>query len=280
MITNLPKRKYYNGSHYTIDEKTKTIKLSPSFLKSLQSNNRWNRYKKLGGSTIGNILLPDRFKNDFKAFLHIARLSMPVLSKKYINAGVMLEPKIFELLRKYNPKQKIENYDAANYNYDYFQGIETWIGGVPDGFIPNDNTILEIKTAGEAKEGQWELWGIDKSYQKQAQLYSYLMSRKLGVDVNKYVIVALFLKDEDYMRPEQLDISKRTLKAYEYDVNKEEVKQDIQILENWYKKYTNTDISPTYDEVINKDDLEYLKCSNEREWIELYKKWKMEGKAD
>lgn len=284
MITNVPKRKYYNGVHYTINEANKTIELNPSFLKSLQSNNQWNRYKKLGGSTIGNILLPDRFKNDFKAFLHITRLSLPVLSKKYVNAGVALEPKIFDKLREINPQYKILNFEAANYNYDYFQGILTWIGGVPDGYIPETKTILEIKTAGETKESQWDTWGMDKSYKKQAQLYTYLMGIKEGKEIDNYSIIALFLKDNetlnDYLNPDKVNIDERTLRSYSFDVDKEELQKDIKILEEWYKKYTSSSVSPIYDETINKDELEYLKCSNEQEWIELFNKWQAEGKAD
>ncbi|SYV93115.1 Uncharacterised protein, partial [Mycoplasmopsis synoviae] len=83
---------------------------------------------------------------------------MPILQTKYIDAGVALEPKIFEffknLVHKKNPELEVNHYDAAEYNYDYFSGIDV-IGGVPDGAINNLKMILEIKTANAKKRSEW-----------------------------------------------------------------------------------------------------------------------------
>lgn len=79
---------------------------------------------------------------------------MPVLSKKYINAGVVLEPKIFDVLRSSFKGLEIQNFVASEVEYDYFKGIDDVISGVPDGYIPSKKIILEIKTAGE------KIWAV------------------------------------------------------------------------------------------------------------------------
>lgn len=280
-------RKYYNNVHYTIDWNNSVIILKPEFHKELLTFSKWTGFKKIGGSSVGDILIKgDIFKSEFKAYCHIAKIKMPVLSKKYINAGSILEPKIFDVLRSQFKNLEIQNYVAADVGYDYFSGIDDVISGVPDGYIPSKKTILEIKTAGEKKYDLWEKNGVDPSYRKQAQLYAYLMSKKLNCDVNKYAIVAAFLKEDeeaginDYLNPEAVNLYQRRMKTYSFDVNKFEVAEDIKLVKEWYEHYTKSNTSPKFNRSTNADDLEYLACSNEQEWIELLGKWKAIGKAD
>ncbi|AKF41100.1 hypothetical protein MCANUFG4_01491 [Mycoplasmopsis canis UFG4] len=280
-------RKYYNNIHYTIDWENSVIKLKPEFLSELQTFSKWTGFKKIGGSSVGDILIKgDPFKSEFKAYCHITKIKMPVLSKKYINAGVILEPKIFDVLRQQYKNIEIENFVASEVGYDYFQGIDDVISGVPDGYIPSMKVILEIKTAGEKKYETWEREGVDPSYRKQAQLYAYLMSKKTNSKIDKYAIVAAFLKDDkenninDYLNPELVNLYERRMKLYSFNVNDSEVLDDIKFVKEWYKKYTSTDTSPKFNRTINADDLEYLACSNEEEWISLLEKWKSMGKAD
>ncbi|UWW01261.1 hypothetical protein NW064_02615 [Mycoplasmopsis felis] len=127
--------KYWNNIHYIIDKEKRVIKLLPDFFNELKTFDKWKGYKKIGGSSVGDILIQNKFKSQFNAFCHITRLKLPVLSKKYINAGIILEPKIFDVLRNTLKNQKIENYKAEDYNYDYFAGVDDVLSGVPDGFI-------------------------------------------------------------------------------------------------------------------------------------------------
>lgn len=280
-------RKYYNNLHYTIDWENSVICLKDEFYNELKTFDKWKGFKKIGGSSVGDILIKgDIFKSDFKAYCHITRIKMPVLSKKYINAGVILEPKIFEVLRNQYKDLEIQNFVASEVNYDYFEGIDQVISGVPDGYIPKLQTILEIKTAGEKKYDLWANNGIDPSYRKQAQLYAYLMSKKLNQQITKYAIVAAFLKEDltkhinDYLNPQDVDLNQRKIKVYPFHVNQNEVLDDISYVKNWYQKYTNQKTSPKFNRSIHSDDLEYLACSSPDEWIKLLDKWKSLKKAD
>ncbi|MFV9451415.1 MAGa7180 family putative nuclease [Mycoplasma sp. 4463] len=269
-------RQYYNKRDYEIDWENSVIVLKDHMIKQLKSDNKFLKYKKIGGSTVSEILIKDAFKNEFNAFCHIAHLKLPVLSQKYINAGTILEPKIFDFLRKVHPNVLIENFVAADYEYNYFKDKDDVIMGVPDGYIPSTNMILEIKTAQDKK---YELWGdkdVDPSYRKQAQLYSYLKG------ASHYSIIALFLRDDlgDYLNPENVDINQRRMKSYTFPVNRADVEDDIKKVKQWYYHYTNTNKSPKFDPLINKDQLEYLQCGSFEEWEKLLNKWKQEGKAD
>ncbi|MGZ9800595.1 MAGa7180 family putative nuclease [Mycoplasma sp. AC1221] len=275
-------RKYFNKQHYIIDKENRVIKLLPEFYSELKTFDKFRGYKKIGGSSVGDILIENKYKSQFNAFCHITRLKLPVLSKKYINAGTILEPKIFDLLRAKSPNLYIENYEAKNFNYDYFAGVDDVLSGVPDGYIPSLNRILEIKTAGESKKDKWEIEGVDASYRKQAQLYAYLMSKKLNKPITTYSIIAAFLIDAqgDYLNPQAVDLNKRKIKSYTFNVNNAEVEEDIRLVKEWYYKYTSTDTSPQFDFSDDADQLEYLECENYEQYNQLIVRWKAIGKAD
>lgn len=277
-------RKYYNGREYVLDEEEQVIILSPDFFQQLKNkSNKFKSYKKIGGSTVADVLEVTAFSSQFSAFCHIARLKMDVLQKKYIYAGTILEPKIFDVLRTTFKGLDIENYSAKDYNYDYFAGKDEVISGVPDGYIPSKNMILEIKTTGVKNYETWNkknsngiYENVPANYRKQAQLYSYLMG------ANKYSIVAAFLEDDkgDYENPESVDLNQRRIANYTFMVNESETKDDINKVKEWYYFYTNSIVSPKYNLIKDKMQVDYLRCKNEQEWEELLNKWKQEGKAD
>ncbi|VEU70770.1 MAGa7180 family putative nuclease [Mycoplasmopsis glycophila] len=315
----MAKRKFYNKKDYFVDLQSNKIILSDELFAQLNSNNQWTKYKKIGGSSIGDILLKNEaFKSEFNAFCHITRLKLPVLTQKYVRAGVILEPLIFDKLREIQPnkdKLTILNYVAEEYEYDYFKGKDPIFGGVPDGYmcslkelevekqintlknelaqnhnselesklielekqwsnLHSEGVILEIKTAGLKKLPKWDAGEVDLSYRKQSQLYSYLNGNK------RYVIVALFLQEEDYKEPALVNLNQRNMRTYKYTINESEVKDDIETVRNWYQKYTNTKESPLFDLQKDQDQVEYLLCENEEQWGELLEKWKKAGKAD
>ncbi|WP_036451892.1 MAGa7180 family putative nuclease [Mycoplasma buteonis] len=319
-------RKYYNNKDYFVDLENHVLVLSDKLYATLNSNNKWTKYKKIGGSSIGDILLKDEpFKSEFSAFCHITRLKLPVLVDKYVHAGIILEPIIFDKLRKNQPNKelaKIINYEAANYNYDYFAGLDPIFGGVPDGYMCSYNeieteaqinklkeriakanldndiqlvnnlndelkkleaiykdehskgVIIEIKTAGEKKLEKWATDGVELSYRKQSQLYAYLNGNY------KYVIVALFLQENDYLDPQNVDLDKRNMRSYKFEINENEVRDDIATVRQWYEKYTSTKISPKFDLSKDQDQIDYLLCENEEQWQTLLDEWKKIGKAD
>ncbi|QZE12398.1 MAGa7180 family putative nuclease [Mycoplasma sp. Ms02] len=285
----MAKRKYYNGVHYFLDEVNKRLHLEENFHKQLLSDDQWTKFKKIGGSTIPDVLKTDAFKSQFGAFCHIARLKLPVLSKKYINAGNEIEPKIFsfytELMKTKNPDVVIEHYVAKDYGFNYFEGKDDVIGGVPDGFNRTEGILLEAKTVGYKKYETWSKksqdpsnrWpGVPVAYRKQAQLYAHLMN------ADRYTILATFLRDEegDYEHPENYDIKKRNFSTFNFLTNHTEAQDDINFVKSWYREHTQSGISPVYDMRIDSDQIEYLRCKNEQEWVELLEKWKKLNKAD
>ncbi|WP_029513709.1 MAGa7180 family putative nuclease [Mycoplasmopsis primatum] len=284
--------KYYNGTHYILDEKNQCVILKDEFQQQLLSNDKFKKFKKMGGSSIGNILTPDRFNTEFKAFCHIARLALPVLQKKYVNAGVILEPKIIEYLQSYydrdpNNGGKIEHIEASAVGYDYFADIDI-IGGVPDALDKKRKRVYEIKTAQAKKYDEWKQEknpanskGIPKSYKKQAQLYTSL----LGYD--EYAIVACFLEEEDYVHPDKVDLSKRKIECFLFKVKgKDEliaqIEDDKQKIIDFHQKYSlyKEKVSPKYDLINDIDQVEYLRCKNEVERKKLFNNWKSKGKID
>ena len=273
MIQNIPKRHFYNNKDYFLDFDKKIMILSSELHEKLLNKKLWNKFgfKKIGGSSVGDVLEVDKYKSQFQAFCRIAWCSLPILDKKYVNAGIKIEPKVIQALEE-KLKTTIETFPPEKYNFDYFEGKDDVIGGIPDGYIKDQKIIIEIKTTGEKKYEQWKQVGLPNGYLKQAQIYTYLMN------VEKFWIVATFLNEEDYNDTENYQIKKRKLKNYPYLLNKEQVLDDIKKIKDWYYKYTKLGCSPSWDEMKDSDLLEYLKCENEEQYINLLEKWKNEGK--
>ncbi|WP_406617225.1 MAGa7180 family putative nuclease [Mycoplasmopsis adleri] len=268
----------YNGVDYILDESKHVVILKPEYHNLLlNSKSAFQGFKLFGGSSIADILETDSFKSQFGAFCHMARLKLPALQLKYINAGVAVEPKIFEVLRKSSPDKKFDHIIASEVGYNYFKGLNEYIGGVPDGLIQADKNVLEMKAVNIKKYDQWTRnnnSGVPTDYIKQAQLYAYLLNYK------RFTIVAAFLEDGDYADPEAIDLNQRIVKTFPYKINVEEAKDDIEKVEKFYKKYSVSGVSPQYELPRDSDQVEYLRCRNEQEWEALFNKWKAMGKVD
>lgn len=273
IINNIPKRHFYNNKEYILDFQKKIMILNKDFHNLLLSKKLWNKFgfKKIGGSSVGDVLRVDNFKSDFAAFCRICWCDMPILDKKFINAGIAIEPKVIKVLESHL-NVEIKTFPPSEYNYDYFSNKDEIIGGIPDGYIESKKIILEIKTTKENNYDNWNMFGIPPAYLKQAQIYTYLMG------VEKFWIVATFLKEEDYINPESYPIENRKVKNYKFLINKEQVEDDILKIKTWYNFHTLEGKSPQWDEVKDKDLIDYLKCENEEQYIALLQKWKNEGK--
>lgn len=269
----LSKRHFYNGIDYKLDEVNKNIVLEHDFHQKLLDKKLWNKFgfKKIGGSSVGDVLETDNFKSQFAAFARIAWIGLPILDRKYVDAGIDIEPKVINAIEE-RLNLKVETFDPIKFNFDYFADKDDVIGGLPDGFIRDKKIIIEIKTTGEKNYDNWNKYGVPISYLKQSQLYSYLM------DVEDFWIVATFLKEEDYEDPKNFPIKERKIKNYKYKINKKQIIDDIEIIKDWYRTHTISGISPQYNLMKDADLVEYLKCHNEDEYKELLAKWHLEGK--
>ncbi|MGX9339342.1 MAGa7180 family putative nuclease [Mycoplasma sp. 332] len=269
----IPNRLHYNGNQYVVDHETKTVKLTAEYHKNLLSKKpgEFGGFRKITGSALGDILKLTQFNSPFAAFARIANFRFPVLDPKYVNAGVILEPKILEKIEK-SFNLPIQRFPAEKFNYDYFKN-NVFFGGLPDGYIAEKKMIIEIKTVGSKKLESWKQGMINVAYLKQAQLYSYLMGAK------HFAIIACFLEEEDYKDPNLVDINNRVVKGWPFEVNEEQVLDDMAACKKWYDKYTKLGISPTWNNSIDVDIVKYLECKNYDEWKKLYLEWVNEGKA-
>lgn len=268
-----PKRYFYNERDYQLDFDNQVLILKPELHNKLLTKTLWNKFgfKKIGGSSVGDVLETDSFKSQFAAFARMAWCGLPILDTKYVDAGIIIEPMVINVLKEAT-KKEIETFNPDDYNYDYFEGKDDIIGGIPDGYIPSDKIILEIKTTSEKNYQNWITFGVPSGYLKQAQIYCYLMG------VEEYWIVATFLHDEDYVNPNNYPIRERRIKNFRFKINKSQVQDDINIIKSWYEKHTRTGISPKWDLKKDNDLLEFLMCKNEQEYESLLEKWIEEGK--
>ncbi len=267
------KRHFYNGVEYEVDEVNKVVKLKPEFYEKLKDKKLWGRFgfKKIGGSSIGDVLKVDQYKSEFAAFARMAWIGLPILDRKYVDAGIAIEPKVIAAIEEQTGK-KVTTYDPKKYNFDYFADKDEAVGGLPDGFIEEDKIVLEIKTTGAKNLEKWNRWGVPRGYVEQAQLYAYLM----GVD--KFSIVATFLEEEDYEKPEKYPIHKRKMKNWTFEVDKLSAQDSISKVKSWRNKMIETGVSPQWDPKIDNELIQWLKCSSPEEWEELKQKWIDEGK--
>ncbi|WKX02397.1 MAGa7180 family putative nuclease [Candidatus Mycoplasma mahonii] len=270
------KRHFYNEQHYTIDPETKKITLKNNFHGQLLNKGLWGGslglgFKKIGGSSVGDVLLVDNYKSRFQAFCRMSWVGVPILDRKYVDAGIAIEPKVLDLISNKLSKP-VKGFPAKEYNYDYFKGKDDVVGGLPDGLLEADGIVIEVKTTGAKNFDKWKKWGIPVAYHKQSQLYTYLMGLK------EYVIVATFLEEEDYAHPEDYDIVQRKTKLWKFKIDNNQVEDDIKKIKTWYYEYTKSGISPEWDPILDKEQIEYLQCKNVDEWLELQNKWIQQGK--
>ncbi len=273
-MPNLIKRHFYNGTHYELDKINKQVKLLPEFHRKLKNKQLWNKFgfKKVGGSSVGDVLLEGAFNSDFAAFCRLAWIGLPVLDRKYVDAGIIIEPKVIEVLEEklakdYKKTIKIKVFKPEDYNFDLFEDHDSVVGGIPDGYIEELSTILEIKTTNEKNYDNWNKFGIPENYKRQAQLYAYL----IGADI--FSIVATFLREEDYLNPSKFDIFNRKVKNWNFKLNHDVAKDDIEKIKKWFQKVTDLGISPQYNETKDANLIAWLECKTPIEWESLKEKW-------
>ncbi|QBF34509.1 hypothetical protein EG856_01015 [Mycoplasmopsis phocirhinis] len=269
----------YNGRDYVLDTVEQVVRLKKEYHENLLNNKpgSFTGFKKFGGSSIGNIFETDAFKGQFLAFLHMARLSMPIFKKKYVRAGEAVEPKVFKVLKERFPDLDIQHIIASQVGYDYFKGHHEILGGVPDGLIPSKKIVLEMKSVQAKKQEIWEQnnnMNVPLDYRAQAELYAYLLGYKA------YSIIAVFLEDQDYEDPENIDIYKRNIAQYNFKIDEIRAKKSADEIVKFWTDYSRIGVSPRYDLRRDNKVIQYLECHNEQEWENLFNQWKKEGDID
>ena len=230
--------------------------------------------KKLTGTHFPTIIGVNPFSTPFEAWCRCTRTyEKPFEGNKYTNAGEIIEPKVFDFLRKSMGYGDRVVTPEDIYGKDHFK--KTWgdfypntpiYGGMWDALIRDENGnieyVVEIKTVqvdgrSGSLENRWKDGEAPHYQALQASLYAYL----LGVDKVLMVAVALEDKKGDYEHPENVVPSYANGNVYidEFIVSERYPHFDMYIEKAtaWWNTYVLTGISPEFDE---KKDAEILKA--------------------
>ena len=230
--------------------------------------------KKISGTQFPVVLNTSPWKTPFEVWCACTRTyKIPFEGNKHTDAGEIIEPKVFDFLRKSMGFGDRVITPEDVYGKDHYE--KTWgdffpespiFSGMWDALIKDENGnteyVVEIKTVQvDGRSGSLEdRWkdGEAPHYQAlQASLYAYL----LGVDKVLMVAVALEDKKGDYEHPEQVVPSYANGNVYidEFRVSERYPNFDMYIEKAtaWWNTYVLTGISPEFDE---KKDAEILKA--------------------
>ena len=228
--------------------------------------------KKITGTHFPTVIGVNPFSSPFEVWCRCTRTyEKPFEGNKYTNAGQVIEPKVFDFLRKSMGFGDRVVTPEDVYGKDHFK--KTWgdfypttpiFGGMWDALIIDENGkveyVVEIKTVQvDGRSGSLEdRWkdGEAPHYQAlQAALYAHL----LGIDKVLMVAVALEDKKGDYEHPEQVVPSYANENVYtdEFKVSERYPNFDLYIEQAtaWWNAHVLTGVSPAFDE---KKDAEIL----------------------
>lgn len=233
--------------------------------------------KKITGTRFASVLGLDKWNTDFKTWCAITRIyEEPFVDNKYTIAGKTIEPKVINYLRNvylFNLKTPEDVYGK-----DYFK--KTWgdffpdskcFGGMWDSLLVNENGeiegVIEIKTSSRPQD--WE-YDVPENYAIQASLYAHL----LGVD--DVIMVASLLDDEDYINPENFvpSATNTIIRTFKVSERYEDFSEFVKTAEEWWDNHVVTGISPEFDEIKDKEILDYLRTNtieNPKELEEVLK---------
>ena len=221
--------------------------------------------KKISGTHFPTVLGVDPWKTPFEAWCRCTRTyEIPFEGNKYTNAGQIIEPKVFDFLRKSMGFGDRVITPEDIYGKDHFK--KTWgdfyptvpiFGGMWDALVIDENgkpeCVVEIKTVqvdgrSGSLEDRWKDGEAPHCQALQASLYAYL----LGVDRVLMVVVALEDKKGDYEHPEQVVPSYANENVYtdEFKVSERYPNFDLYIEKAtaWWNTHVLTGISPEFDE--------------------------------
>ena len=235
--------------------------------------------KKITGTHFPTIIGVNPFSTDFEVWCRCTRtFEKPFEGNKFTAAGQVVEPKVFEFLRRSMGFGDRVVTPTDVYGKDHFK--KTWgdffpsreiFGGSWDALIIDDSgkvdCVVEIKTVQvDGRSGSLEQrWkdGEAPHYQAlQASLYAHL----LGVDKVMMVAVALEDKKGDYEHPEQVVPSYANENVYidEFKVSERYPNFDLYIEQAtaWWNAHVLTGISPEFDEKKDAEILKALRTNN------------------
>ena len=219
---------------------------------------------KITGTRFAAILGSNKWSTPFKCWCEITRTyKEPFVDTIYTIAGKTIEPKQAEYMKKsyamYNLKTPTdifgENYFQKTRG-DFFGDTEV-LGGLWDYLLYEDGkptAVLEMKTTKRSED-----WANDipEYYALQAALYAYLLN------VDDVIMVASFLDDKDYAKPDEFVPSTNNTITVEFKVSERypNFRRMVAQALAWWNEYVVTGISPDYDEKLDADILKALRTN-------------------
>lgn len=207
--------------------------------------------KKITGTRFATILGLNPWSTDFEMWCAITKTyEVPFEDTVYTIAGKTIEPKQAEYMKRSYGMDLIsptDKYGADYFNKTYgdFFPENKKLGGMWDYLATDEegkvDTVLEMKTTKRAED--WED-DIPEYYALQAALYAYL----LGID--NVVMVASFLDEKDYDKPENYKPSIKNTITVEFKVSERypDFADKVAQVEKWWNEHVKTGISPVFDE--------------------------------
>lgn len=221
--------------------------------------------KKVTGTRFATILGLNPWATEFEMWCAITKTyEVPFEDTVYTIAGKTIEPKQAEYMKRSYGMDLISPTDRYGADYfnktygDFFPENKT-LGGMWD-FLATDeegkaDTVLEMKTTKRAED-----WADDipEYYALQAALYAYL----LGID--KVVMVASFLEEKDYDKPENFKPSIKNTITVEFKVSERypDFAGKVAKVEKWWNEHVKTGISPVFDEKRDEAILKALRTNS------------------
>ena len=221
---------------------------------------------RITGHRLSSVLGLNKYQSQFGSWAEITKLvKLPFEDTKYTLFGKAVEPKLIKYVSERFPNVvSIEDYYGVlfkEYEFNNFKDISNVFGGVIDAVSTKDDKktitmICECKTSSNPQD--WRNDNVPVDYLLQGALYSYLM----GLD--RVLFVCTFPEDIDYAHPEEYEVTDKNtilvvkkLEDMLFDINGEylNIQDCMKRAEEWWNKYIETGISPTFNE---KQDKEYL----------------------
>ena len=221
--------------------------------------------KKVTGTRFATILGLNPWSTDFEMWCAITKTyEVPFEDTIYTVAGKTIEPKQAKYMKRSYGMDLISPTDRYGADYfnktygDFFSENKT-LGGMWDYLATDEegkvDTVLEMKTTKRAED-----WADDipEYYALQAALYAYL----LGID--KVVMVASFLEEKDYDKPENFKPSIKNTITVEFKLSERypDFKDKVERVEKWWNEHVKTGISPVFDEKRDEAILKALRTNS------------------
>lgn len=219
--------------------------------------------KKITGTRFAAIMGLNTWNTPFKTWCEITRTyTEPFEETIYTRAGRIIEPKQADYMKRAYFMQNLIT-PTEKYGEDYFRTTrgdffpeDKIFGGMWDYLLVDENgkptAVLEMKTTKRSED-----WAEDipPYYALQAALYAYL----LGVE--DVYMVASFLEDGDYQRPESFIPSAQNTIVVPFKLHERypNFSEYIDYARSWWENNVEYGISPQYDEVADREVLRELR---------------------